>query len=541
MKKELIELFIKNNYLPSPDLLNAKNIDESFMFVLQELNSKNKDKPVVFNQDLFKLLTEENKKDLLVNWMEFEKAKVSSEKGQDKNIYESFLKVLKAEFSDKIPDLTEEPKIEKTIEPEKEFETNVLILKGYKETIKKRELKDFVYYYRARYESLKKILMNHIELQNSVSIQKLKNPTEKKEVSLIGIISSKLKSKNKNTILQLEDTTGTINVLINKNRKELNDLAEDLVLDEVIGIKGVLDQNIIFVNDLFLPDIPLDLKMKKCEDEVYAVFIGDVHLGLKQFLEEDFARFISFLNKEYGSKEQKEFASKIKYLFIVGDLVEGVGVYPGQEQDLQIKDIYKQYEHLASYLVKIPKEIKIIVCGGNHDALRIAEPQPIFDKKLAKSLYDIPNITMVTNPSVINIHASANFSGFDILMYHGYSFPFYANEVQSIRSNGGQERIDLIMKFLLQRRHLAPTHTSNLYIPDPTQDSLVIDRVPDFFVTGHLHKVCVTNYKNISCLNCSCWASQTADMERRGIIPDPSKAIAVNLKTREVKIMSFAK
>ncbi|MDD5133262.1 MAG: metallophosphoesterase [Candidatus Nanoarchaeia archaeon] len=541
LKKQLIELFIKNNYLPSPDILNAKNIDESFISVIQQFNLQNQNKPTIFNQDLLNLLTKENKKELLVNWIEFEKAKVSSEKGQDKEIYGSFLKILKAEFSDKLPDLTEEIKPEKSIEPEKELESNILILKGYKETTKKRELKDFVYYFRSRYESLKKILMNHIELQNTVSIQKLRNPTEKKEVSLIGVVSNKLKTKNKNTILLLEDTTGTINVLINKNRKELNDIAEDIVLDEVIGIKGVLDQNIIFVNELFLPDIPLDLKIKKCEDDVYSVFIGDVHLGLKQFLAEDFSRFISFLNKEFGTKEQKELASKIKYLFIVGDLVEGVGVYPGQEQDLEIKDIYKQYEYLASQLAKIPKEIKIIVCGGNHDALRIAEPQPIFDKKLAKALYDLPNITMVTNPSVVNIHASANFSGFDVLLYHGYSFPFYANEVQSIRTNGGQERIDLIMKFLLQRRHLAPTHTSNLYIPDPTQDSLVIDRVPDFFVTGHLHKICVTNYKNITCLNCSCWASQTADMERRGIIPDPSKAIAVNLKTREIKIMSFAK
>lgn len=541
LKKELIELFIKNNYLPSPDILNAKDIDESFTSVIQQFSLQNQTKPTIFNQDILKLLTKENKKELLVNWLEFEKAKVSSEKGQDQKIYDSFLKILNAQFSDKLPNLNEEIKPEKSIELEKELESNVLILKGYRETTKKRELKDFVYYFRSRYESLKKILMNHIELQNTVSIQKLRNPTEKKEVSLIGVVSNKLKTKNKNTILLLEDTTGTINVLINKNKKELNDLAEDIVLDEVIGIKGVLDQNIIFVNDLFLPDIPVDLKLKKCEEEVYAVFISDIHAGIKQFLAEDFSRFISFLNKEYGTKEQKELASKIKYLFIAGDLIEGVGVYPGQEHDLEIKDIYQQYEYLAGFLTKIPKDIKIIICGGNHDAMRIAEPQPVFDKKFVKSISDLPNVTLVTNPSVVNIHASANFAGFDVLMYHGYSFPFYANAVQSIRTNGGQDRMDLIMKFLLQRRHLAPTHTSNLYIPDPTQDPMVIDRVPDFFVTGHIHRTTVMNYKNITCLNCSCWASQTADMERRGIIPDPSKAIAVNLKTREIKIMNFGK
>jgi len=44
---------------------------------------------------------------------------------------------------------------------------------------------------------------------------------------------------------------------------------------------------------------------------------------------------------------------------------------------------------------------------------------------------------MVSNPSTINIHSSDNFPGFDILIYHGYSFDFYVAEVESIRNQGG--------------------------------------------------------------------------------------------------------
>ena len=51
-------------------------------------------------------------------------------------------------------------------------------------------------------------------------------------------------------------------------------------------------------------------------------------------------------------------------------------------------------------------------------------------------------------------------------MYHGYSFDYFVAQVDSLRNQGGYDRADLIMKFLLKRRHLAPSHLSTLYIPD---------------------------------------------------------------------------
>jgi len=257
------------------------------------------------------------------------------------------------------------------------------------------------------------------------------------------------------------------------------------------------------------------------------------------FLAKDFNKFLKWINCETGSGKQKRMANKLKYLFIIGDLVDGVGIYPGQDKDLTIKDVKIQYQNCAELLSKIRKDIRIILCPGNHDALRLAEPQPIFDKNLAKPLYDLPNVTIVSNPSLINIHSSKDFVGFDVLMYHGYSFDYYASNVEAIRLNGGYDRGDLIMKYLLQKRHLAPVHASTLYIPSKEEDPLFIDKVPDFFITGHIHKLSIGNYNNVITICGSCWQSITEFQLRVGHNPEPSKVPVVNLKNREIKILNF--
>ena len=69
---------------------------------------------------------------------------------------------------------------------------------------------------------------------------------------------------------------------------------------------------------------------------------------------------------------------------------------------------------------------------------------------------------------------------------------------------------------------------------------VTIDKVPDFFVSGHIHRCTVAKYNNITLLNCSCWFPQSDYQEKRGIIPEPSKAVVVNLQTRDVKVMDFS-
>jgi len=353
------------------------------------------------------------------------------------------------------------------------------------------------------------------------------------------MVTDKQFTKNNNIILTLEDNTNQIRALVNKNRPELYSEAKSIVLDEVIGVVGVNAEDFVFVNNILWPETPLSKELKKCPRKEYALFLSDFHIGSDHFLEEEFNKFLQWINCETGSEEQKEVASKVKYIFIVGDLIDGVGVYPEQDKELIIKDIYQQYEECANLLKKVPYNIKLVICPGNHDAMRIAEPQPELYRDFAKPLYELPNVIMVSNPGMVNIGATDDFPGFDVLLYHGYSFDYYVANVDSIRNQGGYDRADLIMKFLLQRRHLAPTHTSTLYLPDTSQDPLVITKIPDFFVTGHIHKTSVSNYRNVTLICGSCWQSKTPFQEKVGHHPEPCRVPIVDLQTREVKILKF--
>lgn len=542
-KAFIIKTLMENNFLASPDFLNLVPDDfdvEDFIVKTKKITENG---PVVLNNDLFLLLNSGEKQEG-INWQEFEKSRVELEKGRDSAVYNTFLDIMNYNLDEDkkkiIEEIYNEPSIEKSIPKQKEEQQyNVVVLKSYTDEKKSNSVQDFVGYFKVRYETIKNILLQRIELQGAISINRLLKKNDNEQVAIVGLVLEKSETKNGNIILKIEDPTGTINVHISKTKAELYELSTRIVSDEVVGILGFYKDKIVFVNNLFFPEIPIYHELKKSSDEAYAVFTGDIHIGLKYFLADDFMKFIKWLKGEFGNEAQRDVASKIGYVFITGDLVEGVGIYPGQEKDLDISDIYKQYEELARYLAMIPEKIKVIICGGNHDAMRLAEPQPIFDFKYAAALLNIHNLTIVSNPALINIHSSASFPGFDVLMYHGSSFPYYADNLPFIRSKGGMARCDLIMRSLLQKRHLAPSHGSTLYIPDPKIDSLIIDRIPDIFISGHIHQITVSSYKNINLINSSCWVTQTEDQEKRGIIPHPAKVPIMNLKTREVRIMNF--
>ncbi|MBD3361438.1 DNA-directed DNA polymerase II small subunit [Candidatus Woesearchaeota archaeon] len=418
-------------------------------------------------------------------------------------------------------------------------DSKVKIIFNYETQSKKRTTQDFIDYYNARYRTIEKMLQNRQELNALTSIGRLTGKQERETVSIIGMIKDKQVTKNNNIILEIEDPTGTIKVLASKNKPDVHETADNTIFDEIIGITGVTGNNIVFANTIVLPEVPAITELKKAPDETYAVVLADLHVGSGEFLEEELKRFLEWIRGESGNEEQKRVAQKVKYIFIAGDLVAGVGIYPKQEDELSIADVYEQFEKCAEYIKQIPSHIPIIICPGNHDPGRISEPQPPLSKEYAKTLYELPNVIMVSNPAIINIHASENFPGFDVLLYHGFSFDEYAAKIPLIRTNGGYDRGDLIMKFLLQRRHLAPSHTSTLHIPDADCDPLVIEKVPDFFLTGHIHKTSVANYRGITMICASCWEGKTAFQEKVGHNPEPCRVPIINLQTRAIKIMRF--
>lgn len=422
-------------------------------------------------------------------------------------------------------------------------DNKVNVLFSYDKKSEKKQIQDFVTYFNNRYNTIERMLRDRKELENLNQINKVLKKKDRETISIIGFVQEKSETKNGNIFLTIEDQTDTIKVLVNKTKPDLFQIAKDLVLDEVIGVKGVNGDGIIFANSIIHPDLPMQYEQKQIKEEIYAIFLSDIHIGSTYFLEEDFKKFLKWINGEMGNEKQRDLVSKIKYIFIIGDLVDGVGIYPGQEKELQIKDIYKQYEESARFLSMIPKDKKIIICPGNHDAQRISEPQAPLTKEYCLQLYDMPNITMVSNPAVVNIHSSKDFEGFNVLLYHGYSFDYYISEVDSIRNNGGYDRADLVMKFLLQRRHLAPTHASTLYIPEKDFDPLVIaptkNLIPDIFATGHIHKSSVSKYRNVTLICGSCWQSTTPFQEKVGHHPEPSRVPIINLQNSEVKVIRF--
>ncbi len=413
--------------------------------------------------------------------------------------------------------------------------SDVSVLSSSPPPIKKIEVEDFVKNLRNRFYEMKNFLQERQELNNLISINKLS--PKRQRVSIIGMVFDKRTTKNKNIMFDVEDFTGKTRVLVNQNNPELYKAAEEIVLDSVIGFSGFGDKEIFFVNKIIFPDIKV-LEKKKAPVEEYALFLGDFHYGSKFFMEENFRKFIDYINGKVPVKNIKEI-NKIKYIFLVGDVVAGVGNYPAQQRDLKIDDIEEQFKNLAELLGEIRKDIKIIISPGNHDGVRLMEPQPPFDEKYAWPLYNMENVILTGNPAYVNIGAKKerNFTGFDVLTYHGFSYPYYANNVPTL-SEKRLNAPDKIMAYLLKNRHLAPSNSSTQYFPSE-EDNLLIKKIPDIFVSGHTHKMEISSYKGVLIISVAAWEQETEYQKRKGVKPDFCKVPMLNLKTRAIKILDF--
>jgi DNA polymerase II small subunit len=400
----------------------------------------------------------------------------------------------------------------------------------YSETApdKKLEVSDFVGNFRARYQEMQRILMHRPELQGLVSIGKISN--DRQSLSIIGIVSEKRVTKNGNLILTFEDMTGKISTLVKSDNKEVFEKASEVLLDDIVAVRGSGNRDLLFIHDIFFPDSYLSEKTK-FEEDISIAFLSDVHCGSDRHLEKSFNKFLEWIRSD------DEAAKKVKYLFFVGDNVDGVGIFPGQEEVIKLKDMESQYGFLADYLEKIPKDKTIFLCPGQHDATRVAEPQPIVSKKYAYRLYDIENLVLVTNPTLVKLKEGDK--EFKVLMYHGASLHTIINEVPELREMKAHKCPAKAVKHLLKRRHLSPIHSESTYIPNADKDPLVISQVPDVLCTGEVHRLDIENHNGTLIITGSCWQAQTPFEEKIGNIPDPGKVPVLNLKTRELKVFDF--
>ena len=246
--------------------------------------------------------------------------------------------------------------------------------------------------------------------------------------------------------------------------------------------------------------------------------MSDVHIGSLTFLEDAFQRFIDWINCEFGSEEQRRIAEDVKYLVIGGDIVDGIGVYPNQDKELAIKDITEQYNEAARLLGNIRSDIKIIIAPGNHDASRVAEPQPAVPEEYAKALYELDNVEFISNPGVVSL------DGINVLIYHGRSFDDLVMAVKEFT----HERNDLLMEELLKKRHLAPIYGERTPLASELEDYLVIDEVPDIFHTGHVHINTYRKFKGIHLINSGTFQTQTEFQKIYNIEPTPAEVPVIH-------------
>lgn len=378
------------------------------------------------------------------------------------------------------------------------------------------KVEDYIAYFADRYGRLSGMIRGRC---NPVPIEALKRNTRYKqeEFSVCGMVVDVRSTGNGHRMVELEDPTGSVNALFNKDRPDFAE-AERIVPDEVIGVRGSLSNegNLIFADQIFRPDIPFTHAPYSSDRKGAAVLISDIHVGSDTFLLDAWNRFADWLGE-----------SEVSYLLVAGDLVDGIGIYPDQDKELVITNIYEQYDVLGEMLSSLPPHIRVILSPGNHDVVRGAEPQPAIPEKF-RSRYP-SSCTFVENPALVNLQ------GVRFLMYHGRSF----DDLIGLMPGASYEKAHEIIPEMLKRRHLAPSYGRRTPIAADTVDRLIIDPIPEVVHTGHVHIYGISRYRNVLGINSGTWQSQTAFQKQMNIQPTPAVAIALNLKTLQPRVFDF--
>ena len=405
-----------------------------------------------------------------------------------------------------------------------EVKSDVEIVKDPSEDLRPTGLEGFAQLFKSRYEKVVKILMERPEGRQLTKISKVSS--EKGMVRVAGLVFSRRQTKN-GVEFSIDDDTGTTSVLaLNPETKKA---ANDISLDQCVMVEAEASQGRLILKNVIQPDIPNRVSSTS-KKTVYAVFLSDLHIGSDKFLEGAFDRFLEWLGgRGRISEEDSEIIRRLKYVVIGGDVVDGVGVFPNQEYELNERNIYKQYDMVAEKLKMVPEHLQMFIIPGNHDATRQALPQPMIPEKYASALYKLKNVKMLGDPCFFKLN------GVSILTYHGRSL----DDVLATTPGLSYEKPADAMKMLLKARHLAPMFGSRTPIAPETEDHLVIEQVPDIFHAGHVHTVGIEPYKSTLIINSGTWQAQTGYQANLGITPRPGLVPIVNLATLDIVLREF--
>ncbi len=385
---------------------------------------------------------------------------------------------------------------------------------------RKGKVDSFLSYFRNRYKKLKRLLRQRIsDFPVLDSFDKAKNFGGK--LRAIGMVTECKATRNGNMLITLEDESGELPVIVSKDSKAF-EKSKQVLHDEVLAIDGRMSNGFLMASELVYPDLPIKQEVKTSGEDAAILYLSDLHVGSRFFMEREFRSMLAWLN---GRGEGKELAEKIRYIIIAGDIVDGVGIYPKQETELVITDVFKQYSFFDELMCEIPDRIEIFVAPGNHDAVRRAEPQPMLPAE-----FFTRRIHRLTNPSWLEIE------GLKHLVYHGTSM----DSIIASLEHCDYIHPDKTMIELLKRRHLSPIYGENLIAPGD-EDHLVIDNEPDIVHMGHMHKNAYSIYRGVVLLNSGTFQEQTEFQLRMGHVPSPCLVPVFECKTGKVQHVHFHK
>ena len=398
----------------------------------------------------------------------------------------------------------------------------------------------FLKLFRSRYEKSLKILAMRSDSKRIKKIEKIKQEYNKKRslntskrknddktnnsndvetILLAGLLMSRRQQKNMVEVT-IDDMSGALSAVATTEdlRNQISMLVSDQMVMLEIESQKRGRQNFL-IRSITSPEIPEHMP-NKSRSESYVLLTSDLHIGSKYFMETEFLRFIEWLSSD------DDVGSKIKFLCIAGDVIDGVGIYPNQDKELKEIDASKQLMYAMKLLNQIPKHIEIFIIPGNHDLGRRALPQsslsPFIDRYT-------DNFHLIGNPSLIKL------DGVKLLMFHGQSL----DDIIAATPGLSYSRPADAMKILLKARHLSPIYGERTPIAPEEEDMLVISEVPDIFHAGHVHIVDVGRYRNTLVVNSGAWQSQTRYQQTMGIMPTPGIVILINLSTLQLFQKNF--
>ena len=372
----------------------------------------------------------------------------------------------------------------------------------------------------SRFSKLKKIIAIRPEAKMIKSTASIIATKSDEDVYVCGLVSERSSERNV-TKLVLDDPSGSIEIIVFD--KELQKIADSLLNDQFVMARVAAGKNGGFITkDLIVPDVP-DRQANRSESEVYAVFLSDLHIGSKFFMEYEFKEFVSWLSSP------DPIARKIHFIIIGGDLVDGVGIYPNQDKELVHQTIEEQLRKTNDLLSQIPKHIKVFIIPGNHDPGRRALPQPAIPEKYYPPLWNHENFVMLGNPSTVSLN------GVKVMVFHGQSI----DDIVKTTPGLSYDKPANVMRHLLKARHVSPIFGSQTPIAPELEDMMVVDEVPDIFHVGHVHVMDLDMYRGVLLINSGTWQAQTPFQASVGITPTPSLAVIVNLKNFKVFYKDF--